>query len=464
MRPPEPLPARVRAYMAAWDMLPEDDSGVLCACSGGADSTALLHLLRRMEGLRVCCAHFNHSLRGPEADRDEDFVRGLCEQWDIPFVSGRADVAALARAGKTGVEETARRARYAFLTQAAEELGCGRIATAHNAGDNAETVLFHLLRGSGARGLAGIPPVRGKLIRPLLGVEREEIEAYLLENGLSHMEDESNGSDRYARNRLRHAVMPVLRELNSAAVRNICASAELLREDEAYLDGLCRDFLKNSGDRVCVSALLALPRPVAMRALRALCGGDRAHLEAVYALCAGERRAGGVSLSGGFTAVRNGDTLRISPPPSPVRIPARALKSGQTIEVPEAGRAVTVQTTVFSGGIHNSFNTFYLKRENISDGLCVRSKTPGDALRLAGRSCSKTLKKLFAEAAVPREKRGTVLVIADERGVLAVEGLALAERCVPQTGDSVLRVEIVQTDGDREKERHTEYDDGFAAE
>ena len=177
---------------------------VLCACSGGADSTALLHLLCSMPRVTVVCAHFNHRLRGAESDRDEAFVRSMCERLGVDCVCGGEDVAAAAAARGAGIEETARALRYAFLEETAVKCGCDRIATAHHAEDNAETVLMNLVRGSGLRGLCGIPPVRDGVIRPLLNATRKEILEYLAENGLSYVDDSTNELDDCARNRIRH--------------------------------------------------------------------------------------------------------------------------------------------------------------------------------------------------------------------------------------------------------------------
>ena len=153
-----------------------EQAGVLCALSGGADSVALLWglcALREKAGLFVCAAHLNHGLRGTLAARDEAFCRALCARAGVPLAVGAADCRALARAAGKGVEEAAREARYAFLFRAAEEAGCGWVLTAHHAGDQAETVLFHLLRGAGAAGLGGMPARRGRLFAPPFGVQKD---------------------------------------------------------------------------------------------------------------------------------------------------------------------------------------------------------------------------------------------------------------------------------------------------
>ena len=198
-----------------YDLIPPG-SGVLCALSGGADSMYLLCRLlegRRAGGYRVCAAHYNHNLRCAAA-ADEQFVRDWCGAHEIPLLVGSGDVAGEARRSGDGLEARGRAMRYAFLEEAAEELDCQLIATGHHAGDNAETVLLHLVRGCGLQGLTGIPERRGRLIRPMLAITRGEILAYLNEHAVPHVEDESNSDPAYTRNFLRTRVMPLLEQVN----------------------------------------------------------------------------------------------------------------------------------------------------------------------------------------------------------------------------------------------------------
>ena len=250
---------------------------VLCAVSGGADSMCLLHWLYEIRGeygFTLFAAHFEHGLRGEESVRDAEFSREQCRLLDIPFTLGRGRAAEFAEERKIGTEEAARDLRYRFLEETADRLGCDRIATAHNLNDNAETILMNLCRGAGTRGLAGIPPVRGRLVRPLLNTARDEIERYLAERGVPHMEDSSNRSDEYTRNRIRHQVLPLLVGENPSVLRAFCRSAELLREDD---DCLCRQaeaFLQQhlKENTLPAKPLLALEPAVAARVFRILCG------------------------------------------------------------------------------------------------------------------------------------------------------------------------------------------------
>ena len=249
-------------------------SRVLCAVSGGADSMCLLHWLHSQPDLELFAAHFEHGIRGEESLRDAAFVETFCRQQGIPCVTEHGDVPALAREKGLGLEEAARELRYAFLERTAGELQCDWILTAHNADDNAETVLLNLCRGAGIAGLSGIPPERGRILRPLLHCTREEIEAYLRDNGVPHVEDSSNESPAFSRNRIRQQVMPVLRTLNPRVSEAVLRSSRLLRQDGDCLDQLAEDYLQSQkdGDSLVLSELLRQHPALCSRVLRLFCG------------------------------------------------------------------------------------------------------------------------------------------------------------------------------------------------
>ena len=260
----------------AYHMLPNEGI-VLCAVSGGADSMCLLTWLTELSekyGFSVAAAHFNHGLRGGAGGAG----RGIRAR-----AMRRARYSLLRRARRRGgrgaregwsVEEAGRNLRYAFLEETAEKIGAVRIATGHNRSDNAETVLMNLIRGTGLTGLAGIRPVRGILIRPLLESGREEIEAYLKANHVPHVEDESNGSGAYTRNRFRLEILPALRAVNPRAEENIAKTAMLLRQDENLSERgggprLCGDGTAGAGARsLSRAALTELPSALQGRVVR----------------------------------------------------------------------------------------------------------------------------------------------------------------------------------------------------
>ena len=312
----------LRPFMERWGMLPPSGGTMLVAVSGGRDSVCLLHYLATMpRDFSVAAAHLDHGQR-PTAGRDVAFVRQLCRELDVPLTVEQADVPALARQRGVGLEEAGRMARYGFFRRTADSLGAQRIATAHHAADQAETVLLNLVRGTGMQGLAGIPPVRGRIVRPLLETSRDDIETYLKTHGLSHVEDETNRDTSLGRNRLRREVMPRLAELHDGAAANICRTAELLRQEDAFLDSLAVDYLPQEGLTASRERLRSAPEVLRLRALRLLAGrlpvGEKGFCR--RPLSGYGRSAGGggmLALPAGAMAPVPGRKLTLLPPGRP---------------------------------------------------------------------------------------------------------------------------------------------------
>lgn len=426
--------------------LPENCDSVLAAVSGGADSVCMLHLLVRRAkrtGMRVCAAHYEHGIRGAEALRDAAFVESLCRELGVQFIVEHGDVPAYAEKHRLGIEEAARELRYGFLTSAAERMNCRYIATAHNADDNAETVLFNLARGSGIKGLCGIPPQRGGIIRPLITVTRAEIETYLADNALDHVEDSTNAQDEYSRNLIRHAVMPSLRRVNPGFADACARTAALLRQDEEFIDGAAQRFLEEhfDGQSVDCAALAALHPAVSSRAVRALWKRslDMAHVDAVLALAVGEGLAY-ADLPGGRVRREQGRLYFAAPESAAVE--TRELAPGTTLDVPEAGLRLRSFFSVYTGEIHGLFKTYYLKCESIYGNVKCTGRQPGDRFSPAGRGCTKSLKSLFTERHMTQQQRDQTVVIRDEKGIAAVVGFGTDERCKPEAGDKILCIQI----------------------
>lgn len=311
------------ALARRFDMLPEG-ALVLAAVSGGADSMSLLHWLHA-RGVRVAAAHLHHGLRGAAADADEAFVREFCAARGIPFYAEHADVRALAARDGISIEEAGRKARYDFLERTAAKIGASRVATAHHADDNAETLLLQLVRGARS-GLGGIAPVRGIYIRPFLGVTRAQTEAYAEANGIAYRFDETNGDDAYARNYLRHEIMPRLTEINSAAAPHIAEAARTLRAEGEFLDALAAQYLEAGGARfaetrvtVPCKTVNAAPEALRGRMTRLLIDGlpvgkrdfTARHYAAIAALCASAYGTH-LDLPNGVSAERAGGVLSLT--------------------------------------------------------------------------------------------------------------------------------------------------------
>ncbi len=416
-------------------------SRVVCAVSGGADSVCLLHLLLSRDDLTCFCAHFDHGIR-PESGEDAAFVESLCRQWGVPFYTRRGDVPA--RAAETGesLETAGRELRYAFLRRAAEHFGADVIATAHTLDDNAETVLFRLARGTGLRGLGGIPPERDGIVRPLLGIRRREIEAYLRERGIPWREDPTNALDGAARNRVRHHVLPALEAVHPAAAENIARLTALAREDEEFLNSLAAEKLRHWGDALPVSELKSLPRSLSRRVIRLWLGGElsREGAEAVLSLCdAGPSAA--LDLPG-VTVRREYDRLLRGAAEIPA-LPERALPLDGAVELPEAGLRAECRLRPAGTEIQRSFNIFSFSCAIICDKLTVTRRIDGDRIALPGREGTHRVKKLLADRKIPLRLRDAVPVLRQGERVLAVYGFGQDRTALPRPGEPFYEVKFL---------------------
>lgn len=419
--------------------------GVLCALSGGADSMYLLCRLlegRERYGWRVCAAHLNHGLR-ETAGRDEKFVRDWCGRRGVPLAVGLEDVAGYARREGLSLEEAGRTLRYRFLGQAALEAGCPLIATGHHAGDSAETVLMNLIRGCGLKGLAGIPERRDNIVRPMLEVSRGEIEAYLKEHGVPHVEDETNDDVNYTRNKVRHQLLPLLEELNPQAAAHIAAAARRLREDEEELSRQAAPLAAEGldipdGVALPVRVLREAPRPLALRACavlleRAGLGAQAVHLERVLALALGDDPSAGADLPGG-RAYRQYELLVLAPgadpePPAPAQLREGEQAWGEW--------RIWCTPAPCPAKAYISPWEFYLRPE----AYLVRPRREGDRLTL-GRRPEKTVKKLMIEGKVPARRRARVPVLALGGRAAAVGGLGPEKDCLAAPGAPALHIII----------------------
>ncbi len=393
-----------------YDMIRPGDR-VYCAVSGGADSMALLwslYLLREKLGAEICAAHFNHCLRGEESQRDEEFVRSFCRQFDIPLEVSSGEV----KPGQKGLEAAAREARYAFF-----HMLPGKVATAHTADDNAETVLMHLVRGTGLKGLGGIMPVQGNVIRPMLSVTREQVLTFLEEYHIRFVEDSSNHQDLFLRNRLRHHVMPLLRRENPRLAENLSQMAMSLRNDAALLDELA-----DVKELPPVSQLRVMPQPMRSRILEQFlnrCGvrePERRHIALAEELVFSQKPSARGEFPGNVVLQRNYDRLEkmgsapdiqeeiVLPFRGVVEWPALALR----ISCVPAEEMIQTETV------------FTLSGEG---PWVVRCRKAGDEIRLSGGT--KSLKKLFIDQKIPQSRRQLLPVLVDNTGVAGVYGVGV---------------------------------------
>jgi len=429
-------------------------TGVLAAVSGGADSTCLLDLflrLREESPFDLAVAHLNHSLRGAESDRDEEFVRSLAGRLGLPFHVRRLSPGSL-EGSKDGLEAAARRARYAFLRETAREAGAKRVALGHTRDDQAETFLLRLVRGSGTRGLAGIyPVVEGLFIRPLLGVGRSDVETYLKERSLPCLLDSSNADPGRTRNRIRSLLLPLLRkEFNPEIVPALARATEILREEEAYLDEVTRHLARRllrreaSGIALSIPAVRvlypALRRRLLRLALEEARGGRGpaapAGFEAVEALeeLAREGRHGvATSLGGGLEArvlysdLSLLDTLSDLPLEGevPLPVPGEAALPGLGLRL--KAREVEA-SSIGDPRTGSAADRALLDADALPGPLLVRSRRSGDTFRPLGSAGEAKLKSYLIDRKVPRPARERVPLVVSGSRIAWVVGFQIDDR------------------------------------
>ena len=427
---------KVREYIKKEHMLVSGDR-IMIAVSGGADSVCLLSLLCRFQerlGLAALSAvHVHHGLRGEEADRDADFVRSLCESLHIPLTIRRYDVASYARTHGYSVEEAGRILRYEAFAEAADLSNANRIAVAHHRDDSVETLFHHLLRGSGLRGLAGIPPVRDKIIRPLLCAGRNEIEAYLQENGMTYCLDSTNDSDDYTRNKIRRRMIPLAREINDRAVENILQAGRFMGQADEYLEAqaakLCKQWVVYDAAqpvrsaRIPAAVLSGEPEIIGTYVIRRMvrfCAESMRditaeHIFQVRSLLLKETGAH-TDLPGGLAAEREYDTIRVFAGAGAggyrdLNLPIlrfRRILAADRQEIPK-----------------NQY-TKWFDYDKIKGTLSARTRVTGDYITIqAGKH--KSVKSYFVDQKVARRRRDEILLLAEENHVVWIVGYRISE-------------------------------------
>lgn len=416
---------KVRETADRFSLLQPGDR-VLCALSGGPDSVAMTHALWALApqlGLTVAAAHFSHGLRPEAAAAERALCRTLCRRLDIPLFCGEGDVAGLAQTQKLGLEEAARQLRYAFLEQMGDNWGADRIATGHNRGDNAETVLFHLMRGTGLRGLCGVPPRRGRIIRPLLETSRGEILHYLTLHQLPFAMDETNLEDGCTRNRIRHQILPGLETVQHGAEKQIAACALRLAAEEDCLLGLAQAALAaETAPGVGTQALCALHPAVQYRVVRCLyetCAPGQTlsevHIHSVLELCRRGVPSGSVRLPGGVAAQTSGGRLLVAQPVQPTAFLPVLLEPEQPVNAGDWELLLTADPEK-SG--------FVFDRQMLEFPVLARPRQTGDCIPM-DPDHRKSVKKLLIECKIPKDIRDSLPILCDNKGVFAVADLRM---------------------------------------
>ncbi len=420
--------AAVEATICRHHMLASGDT-VLVGVSGGPDSVALLHCLvelRSSWSVHLVVVHLNHQLRGATADQEAAFVERLASRLEVPCEIGSRDVASYGAEHRLSIQEAARAVRYAFYDEVAARRGAGKIALGHQANDNAESVLMHVLRGTGPRGLAGIPPVRdGRIIRPLIDLGRLQILRFLEERGSEYVRDHSNLDPKYLRTRIRHELLPLLKEnFNPKVVHALTRLASIVRQEEDFFNQQIRSafqdlVLEQRTNRITLSASglarlhPALLQRLVRQAVLSLRGNLKRlghnHVGAVVRLVKGPLPSGRLDLPNGVWVVRDRDevTFSVGAPESRPRFEYHVAGPGTTL-IREIGTCLRLSVcdaseVVVTGKHHPT--TAFLDLDAVSFPVIVRSLRRGDRFRPLGMSGSQKLKAFFINHKVPRSKR-----------------------------------------------------------
>ena len=442
-----PMLTRFAQHIAQHQLLPPQ-TRVLLAVSGGADSIVMLHLFRRM-GADIAVAHCNFRLRGAESDADEAFVRGICQELGVPLRVAQFDTLAHAQQHGISIEMAARELRYRFFGQMASELGCQRIAVAHNLDDQAETLLLNLLRGTGIRGLAAMRPLSGRIIRPLLFAPRADIERYAQLHRIAYRTDSTNASTEYKRNKLRHNVMPQLRSINPSAAQSIAATAAHVQQALALLEQQLAAIaqqavaqLPSGHTAICIDALP--PGPTAelfvveelMR--RGLSAGQAAQAAALLNAPTGRRVE-----AGGLCITRDRQHLvlvPLTPPPGEVLIDAGCVEVDYIVHL-----LISTYDDAQILPADRRPQVALLDRDRLQFPLRLRTWQAGDRFVPLGMRGRKKLSDFLTDQKLPAhlKRRAQVLLSANGDVVWVVGYRIDARYAIGPATRRVLRIERV---------------------
>ncbi|MDO5560125.1 MAG: tRNA lysidine(34) synthetase TilS [Oscillospiraceae bacterium] len=407
-----------------FNMLERGDN-VVVGLSGGADSVCLLLSLCSLRdelGITVAAMHVNHCLRGAESDSDEEFCRDLCSRLDIEFISKRFDINGIAAQTHKSVEQAARDVRYDFFAKNSINK---KIATAHNANDNAETIIFNLTRGTGLKGICGIPPVRDNIIRPLIETSREQIEAFLAGRSQPYVTDSTNLSDDYTRNKLRHYVIPVLASINSGLYRTITADSDNFRMDNSYIEMQSQNaYVKCLGTDGRLSGLADFHQAIRHRCIAKLLSEhhiepDNKKISDIDYICI---NGGKINLSKNVYIISKSGILYIEilnkPADDYFEIP---LSEGENNF--KNIKKITVRLTKEMPQTDNAV----IDAGKIVSDAYLHSRRSGDRIRLNKKGFTSSVKKLLNEK-IPSSQRNSLCFLSDKEGLFYIENIGYSQR------------------------------------
>ena len=424
--------------------------GAIIGFSGGADSSSLLHFLSaRTKMLRA--VHINHMIRGAEADRDELFCRSVCEKYGVDFVSYKVDIPALAAKMKKGLEETAREERYRIFEKELEknpQYGC--IVTAHNANDNAETLLFNLARGSGTNGMCGIKPVNGKVIRPLIYCTRKEIMSYCRDNNIEYVTDSTNDDTDYTRNRIRHIIIPEMEKINPGFVEASSRLSGIIRKDDEYINSVCRRIISENGitDRADKELLLSLDMPLFYRIIKHMSGSEIDRKTCVACRCFTENAEAGdfINLGGGVSLKAERGYFKFLRTDELERKEYNVPVSDGLNYIDKIGVVIAAGDKSLTD-MPEPVCEVSLDTDKIVGSLYARNRQDGD--KIVSGKMTKKLKRVFCDRHIPSHLRDMFPVICDDIGIVTVPGVINRDGATVRDGGLKIKIYKLSVGGSK---------------
>lgn len=459
---------KVLEFMEQYHMA-EEGERILAAVSGGADSICLLLVLLALQKERkyeLCVVHVEHGIRGEDSLKDAAFVEKFCRMHKIPCKVYHCKAKNYAREHKMTVEEGARTLRYEYFEEGAREFGADKIAVAHNQNDCAETMLFHLVRGTGLKGLCGILPVRGNIIRPLLCVERREIEAYLETQGQEYCTDKTNEETEYTRNRIRHQVLPVLNEINSQTVVHMNQMASAALELQELLEQLTEEaregYIRKEESHTLILHSIQkekrmIQKSLVHQVLTEAAGSSRdissVHVQEVLDLV--EKQVGKkVNLPYGLEAERTYEGVRIG---------KKGIEEKNNRQIGQTMWEIIPEQTIYISEYDYTIRTRVLKRtpeneeipqkiytkwfdyDKIKGSMLLRTRQEKDYFIINAQGGRKKLKNYLIEEKIPREQRDKLLLLADGIHLIWAIGYRISEDI--KVTEHTKRILEIQVDG-----------------
>ncbi len=412
------LTETVKKTITEYKMISKGDK-VVVALSGGADSVCLLHILNRLKAeynFTLAAVHINHCIRGNESDSDEAFCISLCKSLDIPISTYRIDVPKLAESSGKSLEETARDVRYEKFSECA---GNGKIATAHTLSDNAETVIFNMIRGTGIKGLCGIPPVRDNIIRPLTDITREQVEDYLKQIGQDFKTDSTNLSDDYTRNRIRHKIIPIMKEINEGFFKSFAKGQSAVREENVFIEKLTSEAYEKHLKNNKLVNMRDLSSVIRKRVISRFLTDNKFpvsydKINEINGLCEKDGKLN--IIKNNFLIGKNG-TISIH----------KTTKQTSDIEVPLKIGVNRIFENKTLTAYENTNGSYLIDMDKVSGSITLRNRRFGDKIKLSSRNFTSSVKKLLNEN-ISADKRPFIQFLSDDEGLIFMENFGVAER------------------------------------